>query len=138
MFLGGWYSFTGEMGKGGWGRTRLAELLPVRCLDYEDLVESTEGFTARLTDDGRAAFAGVDIESMPPILGYNKTLRRPEGTVLVEVRETGDPLVAVSLSTHPTRRRTGAVTSCSGKAMPPFGWLAWTCCFPGLGERVPT
>ena len=96
MFLGGWYSFTGEMGKGGWGRTRLAELLPVRCLDYEDLVESTEGFTARLTDDGRAAFAGVDIESMPPILGYNKTLRRPEGTVLVEVRETGDPLVAMS------------------------------------------
>ena len=45
MFLGGWYSFTGEMGKGGWGRTRIKDMLPVVCLDYEDLVESTEGFS---------------------------------------------------------------------------------------------
>ena len=37
MFLGGWQSFNGEMGKGGWGRTRLQEILPVRCLDVEDL-----------------------------------------------------------------------------------------------------
>jgi uncharacterized membrane protein len=95
MFLGGWYSFTGEMGKGGWGRTRLAELLPVRCLEYEDLVESTEGFTTRVTDAGRAVFAGVDVEAMPPILGYNRTLPHADGQVLIEVKETGDPLLAV-------------------------------------------
>ena len=51
MFLGGWYSFTGEIGKGGWGRTQLREILPVECLETEDLVESTEGF-------GMAATAG--------------------------------------------------------------------------------
>ena len=44
MFLGGWLSFNGETGKGGWGRTRLAEILPCRCLAVEDLRESTEGF----------------------------------------------------------------------------------------------
>jgi len=95
MFLGGWYSFTGEIGKGGWGRTRLTEILPVRCLEYEDLIESTEGFTARLTDAGREAFAGIDLDTMPPILGYNKTLPREDCRVLMEVKETGDPLVAV-------------------------------------------
>ena len=95
MFLGGWYSFTGEIGKGGWGRTRLAEILPVRCLEYEDLIESTEGFTAKPTDAGREAFGGIDLESMPPILGYNKTLPREGCRVLLEVKETGDPLVVV-------------------------------------------
>ena len=32
MFLGGWLSFSGELGKGGWNRTRLREILPVTCL----------------------------------------------------------------------------------------------------------
>lgn len=95
MFLGGWYSFTGEQGKGGWGRTRIKDMLPVRCLDYEDLEESTEGYTPALTDAGRPVFQGVDLASMPPLLGYNKTLPQSEGTILMTVRETGDPLVAV-------------------------------------------
>lgn len=94
MFLGGWYSFTGELGKGGWGRTALAELLPVRCLDFEDLVESTEGFDPEPTTEGEGVFGPVNIRTMPPILGYNRTLPRPEGTVLLRVKETGDPLVA--------------------------------------------
>jgi uncharacterized membrane protein len=95
MLLGGWYSFTGEMGKGGWGRTPLADLMPVRCLETEDLVESTEGFSPAVTRAGRAFFAGLDVRAMPPLLGYNKTRRCREGTVLLEVAETGDPLLAV-------------------------------------------
>jgi uncharacterized membrane protein len=95
MFLGGWYSFNGEMGKGGWGRTRLREVLPVRCLDHEDLVESTEGFDAELTAAGERFFKAVNLRTMPPLLGYNKTTPIPEGRVLLEVRDTGDPLLAV-------------------------------------------
>lgn len=95
MFLGGWYSFTGELGKGGWGRTRLAELLPVACLDQEDLVESTEGFTPRVTERGRAVLGDVDLATMPPILGYNKTRPVPDGEVLAEWAQTGDPMLAV-------------------------------------------
>ncbi len=93
MFLGGWLSFTGELGKGGWNRTRLKEILPVQCLDHDDLVESTEGFTAEPTP-GRA-FSGVDLASFPPILGYNKVLPRDRCDVLLRVKETGDPLVTV-------------------------------------------
>ena len=95
MLLGGWYSFTGEMGKGGWGRTPLADLMPVRCLETEDLVESTEGFSPAVTRAGRAFFEGLDVGAMPPLLGYNKARPRREGTVLLEVAETGDPLLAV-------------------------------------------
>lgn len=90
MFLGGWLSFTGEMGKGGWGRSRLAEILPVTCLQTEDLVESTEGFSATRVDP---AFP-LDMATMPPLLGYNRTLPRQGATVHAMVAETGDPLLA--------------------------------------------
>lgn len=95
MFLGGWYSFNGEAGKGGWGRTRLKEILPVKCLDHEDLVESTEGYFPKVTEQGRDAFGSLDLGEMPPILGYNQTLEIEEGKILMRVDETGDPLVAV-------------------------------------------
>jgi uncharacterized membrane protein len=95
MFLGGWLSFTGEMGKGGWNRTRLREILPVECLDFEDLVESTEGFHAQPTRVGEQVLEGIDFEPFPPILGYNKTLPREGCQTLVSVKETGDPLVAI-------------------------------------------
>ena len=95
MFLGGWLSFSGEMGKGGWNRTRLREILPVRCLDFEDLVESTEGFTAKETAEGQEFVSDIALSGFPPILGYNKTSPRESCPVLLHVKETGDPLVAV-------------------------------------------
>ena len=94
MFLGGWLSFTGEMGKGGWNRTRLREILPVTCLDYEDLIESTEGYTAQPTDNGHLAFDKLNFTTFPPILGYNQVLPRDECPVLLTVKETDHPLVA--------------------------------------------
>jgi uncharacterized membrane protein len=94
MFLGGWLSFTGEMGKGGWNRTRLKEILPVACSDFEDLVESTEGFTAGATPEGQTAFEGINFDTFPPILGFNQTRPKTGCPVLLTVKETGDPLVA--------------------------------------------
>ncbi len=93
MFLGGWYSFTGEIGKGGWGRTRLTEILPVQCLDHEDLVESTEGYQPVVTGAGEERLDGVDVKSCPPILGYNQTRPRDDAEVLMQFAETGDPLL---------------------------------------------
>ena len=95
MFLGGWNSFAGERGKGGWGRTQLREILPVRCLEFDDLVESTEGFTATSTEEGDKFFDNIDFSSMPPILGYNETIPIDEGEVLVRVKDTDHPLVAI-------------------------------------------
>ncbi len=92
MFMGGWLSYTGEMGKGGWGRSRLAEILPVKCMETEDLIESTEGFRARATGTGIPA--GVDVESLTPLLGYNRTIALSDATLHATVQETGDPLLA--------------------------------------------
>ena len=95
MFLGGWYSFTGELGKGGWGRTRLKEILPVSCMEIEDLVESTEGYSLQPTTAGAPIFSDLDLLTCPPILGYNRTEEIAEGQVLLTFKETGDPAVIV-------------------------------------------
>ena len=100
MFLGGWLSFSGEMGKGGWNRCRLREILPVRCLEFEDLIESTEGFTAEKAPAGHDFFGAGFLEALPmsgfpPILGYNQTQPRDSCPVLLRVKQTGHPLVAV-------------------------------------------
>lgn len=95
MFLGGWYSFTGELGKGGWGRTPLADIMPVKCLDYEDLKESTEGYTPVFTKDGEEKFEGFDFSTCPPILGYNQTIPLDTSQVLMRFKETQDPLLVM-------------------------------------------
>ena len=95
MFLGGWYSFTGELGKGGWGRTRLQEILPVDCLQIEDLVESTEGYTMTPTDSGTQLFSDIDLNTCPPILGYNRTILKDHAQCLLQFQPTGDPALVV-------------------------------------------
>ncbi|MEM7478725.1 MAG: glutamine amidotransferase, partial [Planctomycetota bacterium] len=95
MFLGGWLSFNGEMGKGGWGRTGLKEILPVTCLDVEDLRESTEGFTGQSIINDHPAIQGIDLNRIPPILGYNVVSAREDCQVIANWKETGDPLMAV-------------------------------------------
>jgi uncharacterized membrane protein len=94
MFLGGWLSFTGEMGKGGWGRTRIKEILPVTCIDIEDLTESTEGFFSEFAAGWEDKFQGIDFATLPPIMGYNRTLPRVGCDVILKVKDTGDPLLA--------------------------------------------
>ena len=91
MFLGGWLSFNGEMGKGGWGRTQLREVLPCTCLDVEDLRENTEGFTAKATVPDHPLLTGVDLTSMPPVLGFNRVKPREGCEVIAEWSGEGDP-----------------------------------------------
>jgi len=95
LVLGGWQSFTGELGKGGWGRTPLRDILPVECLDHEDLRESTEGFTARAIVPDHPLLEGLDLATLPPILGYNVVRPRAGCTVVAQWHPTGDPMLAV-------------------------------------------
>ena len=96
MLLGGWFSFTGELGRGGWGRTKLRDIMPLQCLDSEDLIESTEGFSADFTERGRDLFSGLKLDSLPPILGYNKVVADDDGEVLARFSETGDPMLILA------------------------------------------
>ncbi len=95
MFLGGWLSFNGEMGKGGWGRTQLREVLPCECLDIEDLRESTEGFVVEATLPNHPVLDGIDLSSMPPILGFNVVKPRPGCEVIANWKGEGSPSISV-------------------------------------------
>ena len=95
MFLGGWQSFNGELGKGGWGRTRLQEILPVTCLDVEDLRESTEGFPLEASSADHPILAGIELATVPPILGYNMVRPRDGCPVVAHWQGQGDPALAV-------------------------------------------
>ena len=93
MFLGGWLSFNGELGKGGWGRTALREILPVECLDFEDLVESTEGWGAEARLPEHPVLKGLDLTTLPPVLGYNKVVPKEESQVVTVWAGTSDPML---------------------------------------------
>jgi len=93
MFLGGWLSFSGEMGKGGWGRTKLREIMPVKCRETDDLVESTEGFEISVNQDQEHFFEGIDLHSIPPILGYNQVEALPDSQVILSIGESEDPFL---------------------------------------------
>ncbi|MFO1007352.1 MAG: glutamine amidotransferase [Planctomycetaceae bacterium] len=96
MFLGGWQSFNGDHGMGGWGRCRLRELLPVTCLDIEDLVESTEGYFAEVMKPEHPILEGMDFSELPPILGYNQVKPKAGAEVVARWKGTDDPLLAVT------------------------------------------
>ena len=59
----------------------------------EDLVESSAGFTAEVIEPEHPAVKGLAWNKFPPIFGYNEVKEKPEGQVLVRVKETGHPLV---------------------------------------------
>lgn len=86
IFLGGWLSFNGEIGKGGWGRTELKDILPCECLEVEDLRENTEGFkiTPKIVD--HPILKDLNLSEVPPILGYNIVKSR-EGCETIAVWE---------------------------------------------------
>jgi uncharacterized membrane protein len=93
MMFGGWLSFSGSQCKAGWRRSVLAEALPVECLPSEDLVESSEGFTAEVMMPDHPIAKGLPWDSFPPIFGYNELIPKPGSKVIVRVKETGHPLV---------------------------------------------
>ncbi len=95
MFLGGWLSFNGELGKAGWGRTPLREILPVECLEVDDLRESTEGFYAEAVEKSHPILKGVQLGTMPPILGFNRVRPRAGCPVIARWKDEGDPAIAV-------------------------------------------
>jgi uncharacterized membrane protein len=93
---GGWLSFSGELGKGGWGRSRFHDVLPVECLAHDDLVESTAGYLVRCTDSQHPSTTGMDWTTIPPLLGFNECRIRADAEAIVEIENGGKwfPLLA--------------------------------------------
>jgi uncharacterized membrane protein len=114
--LGGWYSFGGEIGKGGWGRSVFHEVLPVICRDGDDLVESTASFPVRSVKD-HPVINGIHFQDIPPILGFNETKLRAGAETILEIKSQGTwhPLLAA----HTYRK--GKVSVFTSSASPHWG-----------------
>lgn len=90
LMVGGYMSFSGVDAKAKYGHTALAEALPVRCLEVDDLMEHPEGVVPRVEKE-HPALRDVP-KDWPHFLGYNKTVARPESDVVMTIQ--GDPFLA--------------------------------------------
>ncbi len=114
---GGWYSFGGQLGKGGWGRSLFRDILPVECLESDDLLESTEGLPVRVALKDHPVVQGLDFQTLPPLLGFNETRRRDECDTIVEIQfaDRWYPLLAARVLGR------GRVTAWTTGASPHWG-----------------
>lgn len=83
---GGWYSFSGQMGKGGWGRSLFRDLFPLKCIEGDDLIESTESFPVRSSLQDHPILKGIDLDAFPPLLGFNQTTARSDSETILEIQ----------------------------------------------------
>lgn len=83
--MGGWYSFGGELGKGGWARSIFHKVLPVVCREGDDLIESTESYPVRTQVPDHPVLDQISFEELPPILGFNQTSLREGAEAILEI-----------------------------------------------------
>ncbi|MBK0091073.1 glutamine amidotransferase [Erwinia sp. S59] len=93
MMIGGYYSFQGINAGARYRNTLVEKVLPVRCLAWDDRIETPEGSYAEVTMSHKVL---SDMpEDWPWLLGYNEVEMQPEGTLLATIVGTTHPLLAV-------------------------------------------
>ena len=113
LMIGGYLTFSGIDAKGKWQDTPVQDVLPVRILPTDDRMEHCEGIRPTQVCS-HPALAGIGNE-WPLILGYNKTIAKPEAIVPVTV---GDhPLLA--LGEYGKGRSAAFTTDCAPHWAPP-------------------
>ncbi|MGO5052920.1 glutamine amidotransferase [Lachnospiraceae bacterium LCP25S3_G4] len=91
MMVGGYLTFSGVDAKGKWHDTAVQEVLPVEVLTVDDRIEHCEGVKPVTVLDHEVL---KDIKGeWPDILGYNKTVAKPEAIVPVLVED--HPFIAL-------------------------------------------
>lgn len=118
LMVGGYLTFSGIDAKARWGRTPLAEALPVTVLDRDDRVEIAAGATPTVLGE-HAVTAGLDAV-WPALLGLNEVIAKPEATVLAEC--AGHPLLVLG---EYGAGRSGAFTSDLAPHWAPPEFLEW-------------
>jgi uncharacterized membrane protein len=96
LMIGGWTSFSGRFGHGGYYDTPVEEALPVTCLKgVDDRVEAPEGVRVRIYEEGHPVVAGIPWQECPEFAGYNRILPKEGARVIATVGgdEGESPLV---------------------------------------------
>ena len=128
LMCGGYFSFQGIDGRARWRRTPVEDVLPVKCLPWDDRVEMCEGATPEVLRPDHPVLKGMN-GTWPFILGVNEVELRDGAEVLARVPEEqgGHPLLV--LGQH-GQGRTAAWTSDIGPH-----WLSPAfCAWEGYGQ----
>jgi len=107
LMIGGFMSFSGFEGRGRYGLTPLAEVLPVDLLTFDDRVESPEGVVPAAVAE-HAITRGLPSE-WPYFLGYNRLISKAASHTLMNVG--GDPFLVTG--THGAGRTAAFASDCS-------------------------
>jgi uncharacterized membrane protein len=118
LMVGGYLTFSGIDAKARWGRTPLAEALPVQVLDRDDRVELPAGVEPVVVRE-HAVVAGL-APRWPALLGLNQTVPREGSVVVAEC--AGHPLLVVG---EHGRGRAAAFTSDVAPHWAPPSFLEW-------------
>lgn len=118
LMIGGYLTFSGIDGRARWGRTPLAEALPVVLLDRDDRVELPAGAVPAVVTD-HAVVQGLE-RHWPALLGLNEVAVRREASLLAEC--AGHPLLVVG---GHGAGRSAAFTSDVAPHWAPPPFLAW-------------
>lgn len=117
--VGGYMSFSGIDATARWGRTALAEVLPVGVLDRDDRIELPAGAPPAVLT-AHPVTEGLD-PVWPALLGLNEVTVRPDALELAHC--AGHPLLVVG--TH-GEGRTAAFTSDLAPHWAPPPFLSWS------------
>lgn len=90
LMIGGYLTFAGVDAKGKWHDTAVQDVLPVEVLTVDDRMEHCDGIQP-VTVMEHEALAYI-AEDWPEVLGYNKTIAKPEAVVAATVG--ADPFIA--------------------------------------------
>lgn len=92
IMVGGYMSFSGIDARARYGRSPLADVLPVEVSDVDDRVEVPEGVHAEVELPGHEVLGGTP-SAWPPLLGYNQLVAKPGTDVVASCGD--DPLLVV-------------------------------------------
>ncbi len=94
LMIGGWTSFTGRKGLGGYHGTPVEEALPINCLAVnDDRREAPEGVHIITLAPKHPIMKGLRWEDCPVFTGYNRLDAKSGSKVVAKVKEFGDPFV---------------------------------------------
>ncbi len=98
LMVGGWSSFSGRFGHGGYYDTPVEDALPVNCLKgVDDRVEAPEGVHVNLKNPAHPVVQGIPWQDCPVFAGYNRIRPKEGAEILATIGEGEDeqPLVVV-------------------------------------------
>ena len=96
LMVGGWTSFSGRFGHGGYYDTPIEQALPVTCLKgADDRVEEPQGVKIQICDPDHPTVKGIPWDECPPLAGYNRIIPKPGANVIATVgdEEEQNPLL---------------------------------------------